>query len=259
MSSTALPSLHRLATAPPYSSHAFRLCAIVLLSWLFSLGETRADDALVLPKGRASVAVENLFYFPIERRWGPHGNAEDLAAALNDRRLDSSVLPLLSALDPFVPGGASIGDSSVRLSGRERDSNAAPGDVIVDFAFRYDWVPPDSATVRVGTRSLLRRTASESTEIWGTGSSSTSSSPASTRPGATCRSRPSTSTASSSRIAFRHVRGSRPRSSRKTRTRPSRFTSSRRTIPRWRSTSPSRTETASPARGPIAVRHRARS
>ncbi len=92
-----------------------RLCAIVLLSSLFFSGVARADDALVLPKGRSGVAFENLFFFPIEQRWGPHGNAEDLAAGFNNRRLDSSVLPLLRPLDPFVPGGASIGDSLVRF------------------------------------------------------------------------------------------------------------------------------------------------
>src|SRR2546428_661463 len=32
---------------------------------------------------------------------------------------------------------------------------AAPGDVVVDFTFRYDWVLPDSATVRVGDAKSL--------------------------------------------------------------------------------------------------------
>src|SRR6266850_374705 len=74
-----------------------------------------ADDALVLPKGRSTVVAENLFYLPTRDRWGPSGKAEDLTTGFDERRLDSSVFPLLRPLDPFVGGSASIGDSHLRF------------------------------------------------------------------------------------------------------------------------------------------------
>jgi hypothetical protein len=87
---------------------------LVVLSWLalFFSAVASADDALVLPRGRTSVSLESLFYFPTDERWGPSGKAEDLAGAFNGRALDSSLFPALAALDPLVPGGqASLGDS----------------------------------------------------------------------------------------------------------------------------------------------------
>jgi outer membrane putative beta-barrel porin/alpha-amylase len=111
----ARPSRHTLATTRSSSHHTSLRYVTLLFVWLSFPGVARADDALVLPKGRARVAAENLFFFPADQRWGPHGNAEDLGGAFNNRRIDSSVLPLLSALNPFVAGGASIGDSSVRF------------------------------------------------------------------------------------------------------------------------------------------------
>jgi hypothetical protein len=74
-----------------------------------------ADDALVLPKGRSTVAVENLFYLPTRERFTPNGNVEDLTSGFNERRLDSSVFSLLRPLDPFAGGSASIGDSRLRF------------------------------------------------------------------------------------------------------------------------------------------------
>jgi len=74
-----------------------------------------ADDALVLPKGRSTVVLENLFYFPTDERYGPDGKPENLTAAFDGRRLDSSVFSLLQPLDPFVAGGASIGDARLRF------------------------------------------------------------------------------------------------------------------------------------------------
>lgn len=86
---------------------ALALCPVSIAS---------AQDASVLPKGTFSFGVDNRFYFPTDQRFGPHGNAEDLAGAFNNRALDASVFPSLSALNPLVPGGrASIGDSSVHF------------------------------------------------------------------------------------------------------------------------------------------------
>src|SRR5262245_25330937 len=83
------------------------VCCLVVLSWLalcFGVVAS-ADDAAVLPKGRTRVGLENLFYFPTDERWGPGGNAEELAGAFNGRALDSSVFPALTALNPLVPDG----------------------------------------------------------------------------------------------------------------------------------------------------------
>ena len=96
-------------------STVWRATASLLLCLLAMIGSATADDALVLPKGRSAVAVENLFYFPTDERFGPKGDAESLTGAFDGRRLDSSVFSVLSPLDPFVPGGASIGDARLRF------------------------------------------------------------------------------------------------------------------------------------------------
>lgn len=96
---------------------------------VLSAGVALADSASVLPKGRSSGTVENLFYFKTTQRWNPHGNAEDIAAAFDNRSLDSSVFSLLAGLNPFVSGGnATIGTSSVRF---EYEYN------ILDFGLSY--------------------------------------------------------------------------------------------------------------------------
>ena len=89
---------------------------LAIVPLVFS-GGARAEDASVLPKGRTRVTLDNLFYFPVENRYNPHGNAEPIAGDFDNRRLDSTVFSLLSPLaNPLlVPGGiASIGDSQVK-------------------------------------------------------------------------------------------------------------------------------------------------
>src|SRR5207245_669149 len=77
-----------------------------------------AEDASVLPKGQTRVTLDNLFYFPVENRYNPHGNAEPIASDFNNRLLDSSVFSLLNnaALRAAV-GGANptIGTSEVQF------------------------------------------------------------------------------------------------------------------------------------------------
>ena len=87
-----------------------------------------ADDALVLPKGRSTAYLENLFYFPTTQRFNPHGNPESIASGFNGRSLDSTVFPALQPLDPLVGGRASIGDSNLRFK-YEFD--------ILNFGFAY--------------------------------------------------------------------------------------------------------------------------
>jgi len=83
----------------------------------WSAGQSRAEDASVLPKGVGRVTLDSLFYLPVEQRYNPHGATEDLATDFNNRRLDSTIFSLLTPLNPFVPGGnASIGDSHVKYT-----------------------------------------------------------------------------------------------------------------------------------------------
>ena len=88
----------------------------------FSASVALADSASVLPKGRSSASVENLFYFPTTQRWNSNGNAEDIAAAFDNRVLNSSVFPGL------LPPGQNIGTSFVKF---EYNYN------ILDFGFSY--------------------------------------------------------------------------------------------------------------------------
>jgi len=105
-----------------------------------------ADDAAVLPKGRFGFGLEDRFFFPYDQRFGPDGKAEDLAAAFNNRRLDSSVFPNLAALNPLVPGGvASIGDSRVHFEYTENlllftGAYGVTDRLSVGFEIPYYWV-----------------------------------------------------------------------------------------------------------------------
>jgi hypothetical protein len=72
-----------------------------------------ADDADVLPRGVFRLGADSSFYLPIDSRYGPDGDPEDLAADYN-RPLNSGAFRALSALDPFV-GRASLGDAVVSI------------------------------------------------------------------------------------------------------------------------------------------------
>jgi hypothetical protein len=72
------------------------------------------EDATVLPKGVFNIQVEGTYYLPHTHRFDPDGDVEDIAVDYNGA-LDSSVFPGLTALDPFVPGSASIGMSDVSM------------------------------------------------------------------------------------------------------------------------------------------------
>jgi hypothetical protein len=92
-----------------------RVCVVVLVAWHVWLDPTSvayADDAAVLPKGVFRVSAESKFYIPYDKRFDPDGHEEPLAADFNTT-LDSRVFPELRALDPFVGGRASLGESKV--------------------------------------------------------------------------------------------------------------------------------------------------
>jgi hypothetical protein len=101
---------------------------LVVLSFPWSAPRAGADDALVLPKGRSRVTLDNLFYLPTTKRYNPKGDPEDIAVDFDNRRLDSTVFTLLRPLDALVGGRASIGDSQVTF---EYDYN------ILDLGVQY--------------------------------------------------------------------------------------------------------------------------
>jgi hypothetical protein len=89
------------------------VCFLLLLScFLCLVGIAYADDALVLPRGRFRALVDDYIFFPIDERYNPQGNLESLTSQFENRRLDSTVFPLLTPLNAFV-GNASIGESNV--------------------------------------------------------------------------------------------------------------------------------------------------
>ena len=91
------------------------LLMAVIAPW--SVGQSRAEDASVLPKGVGRVTLDSLFYLPVEQRYNPHGGTEDIATDFNNRHLDSTIFSLLTPLNGSVPGGnASIGDSHVKYT-----------------------------------------------------------------------------------------------------------------------------------------------
>lgn len=74
-----------------------------------------ADSAEVLPKGIFRGDVEYAYYLPIDTRFDPDGNEEDLAADYN-ANLNSTVFPVLSLVEAafgMPAGSASIGNSVV--------------------------------------------------------------------------------------------------------------------------------------------------
>lgn len=71
----------------------------VLLVWWMGIETSRADEAVVLPKGLFQLKVDTNFYFDFDQRWDRDGNLVPYAAALN-RSLN------------FGPGGLSFGRSS---------------------------------------------------------------------------------------------------------------------------------------------------
>ena len=86
--------------------------ALAVAGWLSLPALACGEDATVLPKGRWSTTVENLFYLPTSERYNPSGNPEGIASAFDNRRLDSTVFPALQPLNQFVgeaPASATAG------------------------------------------------------------------------------------------------------------------------------------------------------
>jgi hypothetical protein len=77
-----------------------------------------ADNAEVLPKGVSRASIEGKFYLPIDKRFNPDGDPEDIAIDANTS-LNSRVFPGLSQLETLFrlpPGSATLGNSVVSYS-----------------------------------------------------------------------------------------------------------------------------------------------
>lgn len=86
----------------------------ILLCLQLLLNISYADNAEVLPKGVSRLGVETSFYFPIDQRYNPDGNVEDIAIDFNTS-LNSSVFPALSLVETAfgMPAGSATMGSSV--------------------------------------------------------------------------------------------------------------------------------------------------
>jgi hypothetical protein len=95
--------------------HTNTLFAISLAALCMGLpGVSRADDAVVLPKGVWAVNVEDQAFLPIKKRYNHDGNVEDAAADFNTT-LNQSVFPGLGAFQgpPFNIPNPNFGQSEV--------------------------------------------------------------------------------------------------------------------------------------------------
>lgn len=94
------------------------LTIVIFVVFIFQFGISRfahADDADVLPKGISKVSIGTNFYFPIDQRYNPDGDAEDVAVDYNTT-LNSSVFPALGLVEAgfgLPAGSASMGKSVV--------------------------------------------------------------------------------------------------------------------------------------------------
>lgn len=101
------------------------LIACLILCLLFIPGliiVSYADTAEVLPKGVFSIITEYSYYWPIDKKFDPDGNEEDLATDFNTS-LNNNVFPDLGLVEMgfgMPEGSASLGDS------------------VVDFEYEFD-------------------------------------------------------------------------------------------------------------------------
>lgn len=121
------PELNRRRTRS--SRRAATIARAVIIQWIL-ITSAQADDnsARVLPQGVSLFDATFYYYFPIEKRYGPQGKSETLAADFN-ANLNSQVFPALSSLDPLVGGHATLGQSVVNsdLIYRQSEFNLAYG------------------------------------------------------------------------------------------------------------------------------------
>jgi len=88
------------------------LCLLLIVG---SVHNSYADSAEVLPKGISRGDVEYSYYFPIDEKFDPDGNVEDIAKDYNTG-MSSNLFPALKQLEAgfgMPDGSASLGDSVV--------------------------------------------------------------------------------------------------------------------------------------------------
>lgn len=97
--------------------------AFLLLMSLWPVQRAWADSAEVLPKGIWRTGVSGNFWLPIDERFDPDGDTEDVAADFNTP-IDSLVVPDLAGIETafgMPPGSASLGQSVVSFEYRLTD------------------------------------------------------------------------------------------------------------------------------------------
>jgi hypothetical protein len=88
------------------------LCLLLIVG---SVHNSYADSAEVLPKGISRGDLEYSYYFPIDEKFDPDGNVEDIAKDYNTS-MNSNLFPALKQLETVFgmpDGSASLGDSVV--------------------------------------------------------------------------------------------------------------------------------------------------
>ena len=101
-----------------------------------------ADSAEVLPKGRFRVNLSAAQYLPIDTRFDPDGNEEDIATDFN-ATLNANIFPALALFEesyggPFPDGSANVGESVVDF-----EINAT------EFSFSVQYGLTDNLTVGI--------------------------------------------------------------------------------------------------------------
>ena len=139
--------------------------AIVCFCFLFLMGTTRlsyGDSAEVLPKGVFRGDVEYSYYLPIDQKFDPDGNEEDLAADYNTN-LNSSVFPVLSLVEAgfgMPAGSASLGESVIdfELNAHEVDLKFYYGltdKLSIGTKIPYFWFKNDVTAVLDNTNATV--------------------------------------------------------------------------------------------------------
>lgn len=96
----------------------FIVFLFVLIFSLLTLKFLHADNAEVLPKGVSRVRLSSQLYFPVDKRFDPDGNEEDVASDYDNIPLNSSVFSDLRTVETFFgmpAGSATMGTSVVSL------------------------------------------------------------------------------------------------------------------------------------------------
>lgn len=119
--------------------------ANLLLTLFFIMGllqDARADSAEVLPKGRSMINVSYAHYFPIDTRFDPDGDEEDIATDYN-ATLNTVIFPSLAVFEnsfggPLPDGTANVGDSNVSFEIKAEE-----------FAIDYQYGLTDKLTIGI--------------------------------------------------------------------------------------------------------------